>query len=51
LLTCYFSGAIATELSHGLPFNAVLPITLIWIAAFLRDPSIFLPANEKHIAA
>jgi hypothetical protein len=50
LLTCYFSGAIATELSHGLPFNAVLPITLIWIAAFLRDPSIFLPANEKHIA-
>jgi hypothetical protein len=50
-LTCYFSGAIATELSHGTPFNAVMPIALVWIAAFLRDPSIFLPEKEKHIAA
>ncbi|WAC15161.1 DoxX family protein [Dyadobacter pollutisoli] len=51
LLTCYFAGAIATELSHGKPFNAVLPIALIWIAAFLRDPSIFLPTSEKQIPA
>lgn len=49
LLTCYFSGAIATELSHGTPFNAVMPLTVIWIAAFLREPAIFLPtpSNEK----
>lgn len=43
LLTCYFSGALATELSHGTPFNAVLPLALVWISAFLRDKSIFFP--------
>ncbi|WP_229207844.1 DoxX family protein [Dyadobacter beijingensis] len=43
LLTCYFAGALATELSHGTPFSAVLPMALVWIAAFLRDRSIFLP--------
>lgn len=45
LLTCYFAGALATELSHGTAFNAALPLALIWIAAFLRDPSIFLPGK------
>lgn len=45
LLTCYFAGAIATELSHGTAFNAALPLALIWIAAFLRDPLIFLPGK------
>ena len=42
LLSCYFAGALATELSHGTPFNALLPIVLVWISAFLRDKSIFL---------
>jgi uncharacterized membrane protein YphA (DoxX/SURF4 family) len=47
LLSCYFAGAIATELSHGGPLmNAALPLTLIWISAFLRDRSIFLPATK-----
>jgi hypothetical protein len=46
LLNCYFAGAIATELSHGTPFNAVMPLTLIWISAFLRDRSIFLPVRS-----
>jgi hypothetical protein len=50
LLTCYFAGALATELSHGTPFNAVLPMALIWIAAFLRDPSIFLPDSGKPVS-
>ena len=45
LLTCYFAGALATELSHGTAFNAALPLALIWIAAFLRDSSIFLPGK------
>jgi hypothetical protein len=45
LLTCYFAGALATELSHGAAFNAALPLVLIWIAAFLRDPLIFLPGK------
>lgn len=46
LLSCYFAGALATELSHGTPFNALLPMVLIWIAAFLRDRTIFLPGVE-----
>ncbi|NIJ55062.1 DoxX family protein [Dyadobacter arcticus] len=50
LLICYFAGALATELSHGLPFNALLPMILIWVAAFLRAPSIFLPVSEKPVA-
>jgi hypothetical protein len=46
LLSCYFAGALATELSHGSPFKAFIPIMLIWIAAFLRDQYIFLPRPE-----
>lgn len=42
LLSCYFAGALATELSHGTPLNALMPLILVWIAAFLRDKSIFL---------
>jgi hypothetical protein len=50
LLTCYFAGAIATELSHNGPlFNAAMPLMLVWIAAFLRDRSIFLPAAEGKL--
>lgn len=45
LLCCYFAGAIATELSHNLPLNAILPLVLIWISAFLRDERIFLPGQ------
>ncbi len=44
LLSCYFAGALATELSHGTGLNALLPMVLIWVSAFLRDRSIFLPA-------
>jgi hypothetical protein len=44
LLSCYFAGALATELSHQLPLNAVGPLVLVWIAAFLRDSSVFLPS-------
>ncbi|MFC5410176.1 DoxX family protein [Larkinella bovis] len=46
LLCCYFAGAIAAELSHNGPYsNAILVQVLIWVAAFLRDPSIFLPTS------
>jgi hypothetical protein len=46
LLSCYFGGAIATELSHSGPAaNAVLPLVLIWVAAYLRDRSAFLPGS------
>ena len=43
LLSCYFGGAIATHISHGESvFAAMPPIILIWIVAYLKDPSIFL---------
>jgi DoxX-like family len=46
LLICYFAGALATELSHNTPFNALIPMILIWVAAFLRDDSIFISKNQ-----
>ena len=42
LASCYFAGAIATELSHGaLKANPFVPMILLWIGAFIRDRSIF----------
>jgi hypothetical protein len=42
LLTGYFGGAMAVELSHGNIFIfPALILTVIWIAAFIRDASIF----------
>ncbi len=41
LASCYFGGAIATELSHDLKVNPFIPIVLLWIGAFIRDRSIF----------
>ncbi len=45
LLSCYFAGALATELSHAAPLNALFLLVLIWVAAFVRDRTIFLPAS------
>jgi hypothetical protein len=42
LASCYFAGAIATELSHDAPtVNPFIPILLLWLGAFIRDRSIF----------
>ena len=42
LASCYFAGAIATELSHEvLKVNPFVPVVLLWIGAFIRDRSIF----------
>ena len=42
LASCYFAGAIATELSHGaLTANPFVPLVLVWIGAFIRDRSLF----------
>jgi hypothetical protein len=42
LASCYFGGAIATELSHdALKANPFIPIVLLWTGAFIRDRSIF----------
>lgn len=47
LLTGYFGGAMAVEMSNGTPF--IFPgtiLTLVWIAAYLRDASLF--SNTKN---
>ena len=42
LASCYFGGAIATELSHdALKVNPFVPIVLLWMGALIRDRSIF----------
>jgi len=42
LASCYFAGAIATELSDDvLKVNPFVPIVLLWIGAFIRDRSMF----------
>jgi hypothetical protein len=42
LVSWYFGGAFATELSHGaLKINPLIPIVVLWIGAFIRDRSIF----------
>ncbi|MCC6282823.1 MAG: DoxX family protein [Saprospiraceae bacterium] len=51
LLSCYFAGAIATEMSHASPLNALTPIVLVWIAAYLRDKSVFLPTSNSFVVA
>jgi hypothetical protein len=50
LLASYFAGALATELSHHVALNAVTPLVLIWVAALLRDKSIFLPVNRTALS-
>jgi len=53
LFTGYFGGAMAIEMSLGmLPLAPGLILTMIWIAAFLRNPSLFRfptfePANKS----
>lgn len=51
LLSCYFAGAIATELVMGMPFNALLPMGLLWIGAFIRDRSVFFSPAHRVAAA
>jgi uncharacterized membrane protein YphA (DoxX/SURF4 family) len=51
LLSCYFAGALATELSYGLPFNALLPMGLVWIGTFIRDKGLFLSFLQKPAVA
>jgi DoxX-like family len=47
LLTAYLGGAIAVEISHGTFIVPFLILTLIWIAAYLRNPAIFREKQNK----
>ena len=47
LLTGYFGGAMAVEMSHGTFFIAPATIlTLIWITAYLYDEKIFVSERK-----
>jgi hypothetical protein len=48
LLTGYFGGAMAVELSHGAIF--IFPaaiLSVVWIAAYLRNPFLFV--SEQNV--
>jgi len=52
LLSCYFAGAMATELSHNGPIaNAMIPLVLVWIGTFVRDKSVFMLQAPKRNSA
>lgn len=44
LLCSYLGGALSIELSGGQPPMAAVFLTMLWIAAFLKDRFIFLQA-------
>lgn len=51
LLTGYFGGAMAVELSHGSIF--IVPgiiLTLVWAAAYVRKASFFTVAGQPNPA-
>jgi len=51
LLTGYFGGAIAAEIPFHQVMAPMMPLALVWIAAFVREPSNFLPVKiSKHSA-
>lgn len=48
LLTGYFGGAMAVEMSHGAFFIAPATIlTLIWITAYLYDEKMFITESRE----
>lgn len=47
LLSCYFAGALATELSHHSALVALVPLILVWLSALLRDRFIFVPVTNR----
>ena len=51
LLTGYFGGAIAAEIPFHQMMAPMMPLALVWIAAFVREPSNFLLVKiSKHSA-
>ena len=42
LLTAYFGGAMAIEIPYRMMAGPAVPLALIWIAAFVRQPSFFI---------
>jgi hypothetical protein len=50
LLTGYFGGAMAVELSHGtVPFAPGIILSGVWIAAYVRNTSIFKSSTSDDV--
>jgi len=50
LLTAYFGGAMAIEIPYHMMAGPTVPLVLIWIAAFIRQRSLFLDTKHKTAA-
>jgi hypothetical protein len=44
LASCYFSGALAIEISAGAPPFSAIFIALVWISMFLKNREMFMPS-------
>ena len=51
LLTAYFGGAIAMELPYDMVAGPAIPLVFIWIAAFTRQPALFMDSKPSRLAA
>jgi len=38
LVTAYFAGAIAVEIPYHMAFAPAIPLFLIWLTSYVRDP-------------
>lgn len=47
LLCCYLGGALSIELTVNHPPMAALLLTLLWIGAYLRNKTLFLPSAAR----
>lgn len=47
LLTGYFGGAMAAEIPYNMMFAPAVVLLLVWTAAFIRMPQLFLERESK----
>jgi hypothetical protein len=48
LLTAYFGGAMAAEIPFHKIVAPLIPLVLVWVTAFIRQPSTFLPTGFSN---
>lgn len=49
LLSCYFAGAMATDLSHGITVaNSMMVLVFVCVSALIRDRSVFMQVASKR---
>ena len=48
LLTAYFGGAMAVEIPYGMMAAPALPLALVWMAAWVRYPNLFVQRKTNQ---